>query len=215
MHCQCKKRLNWQTTQSYKFLGYKTSKGEIEGYPNVNARVGADFSATFKNVTAWDEVTLMFGYGKEVTDNEKLQFNTNNTSSLAKGAFGMKKMQSLRNSGSNNTDEIIAIAKAYGLNSNITSFKVLRSAWDYVSYGVAPSYQFAADYRSILNQNAGKTIVQSASNITGDVLEGKDAVRTITGQLTYETGEGIPGASVLLKGTSNGVATDDDGFFLN
>ncbi len=37
------------------------------------------------------------------------------------------------------------------------------------------------------------------------------AQQTITGQITDDTGEGIPGANVLIQGTSNGTVADVDG----
>lgn len=36
-------------------------------------------------------------------------------------------------------------------------------------------------------------------------------VKTVTGKVTDDSGTPIPGASVLVKGTSKGVATDFDG----
>jgi len=38
-------------------------------------------------------------------------------------------------------------------------------------------------------------------------------IKTISGNVTDIAGEAIPGASVSVKGTSNGVATDNDGFY--
>lgn len=208
--------MKFATTQSYKYLGFNTTRGVkgIDSYPNHNVQVGNDFSATFKNLTPADQITLHFGYGKEVVDYYQVLLSGNATdTNLAKGAFGIKQLNALNNSGESQIDAVVSTAKTYGLNSNETSFKVLRSAWDYVSYDVLPPFQYAAQYRSILNQNSGKVVVQNASTITGDVLEGNDAVRVITGQLTYENGEGIPGATVMIKNTSNGVATDEDGFY--
>ncbi|OON67114.1 SusC/RagA family TonB-linked outer membrane protein [Hymenobacter sp. CRA2] len=44
------------------------------------------------------------------------------------------------------------------------------------------------------------------------VQQGVAQSRTITGRVTdRQTGEGLPGVTVLLKGTSNGVSTDTDG----
>lgn len=37
------------------------------------------------------------------------------------------------------------------------------------------------------------------------------AQRTVTGRVTDETGEGLPGVNVVIKGTTNGVTTDLDG----
>lgn len=39
------------------------------------------------------------------------------------------------------------------------------------------------------------------------------AQRTVTGKVTDDVGEGIPGATVLVKGTTNGVVTDIDGSY--
>ena len=37
--------------------------------------------------------------------------------------------------------------------------------------------------------------------------------RTVSGQVKAETGEGLPGVTVLVKGSTNGTATDSDGNF--
>jgi TonB-linked SusC/RagA family outer membrane protein len=37
--------------------------------------------------------------------------------------------------------------------------------------------------------------------------------KTVSGRVTGETGEGLPGVTVLVKGTTNGTATDPDGKF--
>jgi TonB-dependent starch-binding outer membrane protein SusC len=39
------------------------------------------------------------------------------------------------------------------------------------------------------------------------------AVRTITGKVVSEKGEGLPGVSILLKGTTTGASTDPDGSY--
>ncbi len=39
------------------------------------------------------------------------------------------------------------------------------------------------------------------------------AQRTVTGKVTDDVGEGIPGATVLIKGTSNGIVTNVDGSY--
>ena len=42
------------------------------------------------------------------------------------------------------------------------------------------------------------------------------AQNAVTGTVTDENGEGVPGANIIIKGTSNGTITDmDGGFTLN
>ena len=39
------------------------------------------------------------------------------------------------------------------------------------------------------------------------------AQSTVTGKITDEMGTGLPGVSILVKGTTNGTSTDNDGNF--
>ena len=39
------------------------------------------------------------------------------------------------------------------------------------------------------------------------------AQRTVSGKVTDDTGEGLPGVNVLIKGTTTGTQTDLDGNF--
>lgn len=45
------------------------------------------------------------------------------------------------------------------------------------------------------------------------VISNVMAQRTVTGTISDDSGEGVPGATVLVKGTTNGVITDVDGKF--
>ncbi|SFF27597.1 TonB-dependent receptor [Sunxiuqinia elliptica] len=62
---------------------------------------------------------------------------------------------------------------------------------------------YSIDYRIMDRQ-----IVLSPDNLLS-----KQAQRTITGNVTNESGQPIPGATVVVKGTSHGVITDPDGNF--
>ena len=66
------------------------------------------------------------------------------------------------------------------------------------------SAAFAAG-AGVLNQHH---VVQVNSDVTVRVVE-----RVITGKITDEKGEGLPGVSVLVKGTAKGTTTDIDGSF--
>jgi TonB-linked SusC/RagA family outer membrane protein len=44
-------------------------------------------------------------------------------------------------------------------------------------------------------------------------MQVRDSARTVSGQVVDEKGESIPGASVVIKGTTTGVATDANGYF--
>ncbi|WP_247237804.1 TonB-dependent receptor [Telluribacter sp. SYSU D00476] len=49
--------------------------------------------------------------------------------------------------------------------------------------------------------------------VIGSILSGTAQDRTVSGTVTDETGGGLPGVSVVVKGTSTGTATDVDGKF--
>lgn len=54
-------------------------------------------------------------------------------------------------------------------------------------------------------------IVKDSSSIRAEDIVGKEFAFTVSGKVTSEKGEAIPGVSVLEKGTSNGTVTDTDG----
>ena len=80
-----------------------------------------------------------------------------------------------------------------------------------------------ADYLLEISSQAGVQFRQVNTTISvskqedakfeGDVQVVLDIQQTINGTVVDETGEGLPGATVLEKGTSNGTITDVDGKF--
>ncbi|PLK44504.1 TonB-dependent receptor [Emticicia sp. TH156] len=49
--------------------------------------------------------------------------------------------------------------------------------------------------------------------VAGPVVEEEKPLRIVTGKVTDEKGEGIPGVSVVVKGTTKGVTTDVEGIY--
>ncbi|MBF9238550.1 TonB-dependent receptor [Hymenobacter sp. BT683] len=56
---------------------------------------------------------------------------------------------------------------------------------------------------------AGQAVASAPENLAVSMLQAADT--PITGRITDEKGAGIPGVTVLVKGTSNGTQTDADG----
>ena len=56
-------------------------------------------------------------------------------------------------------------------------------------------------------------LVASSTNVKSTLGATTLKEKTITGQITDEKGEGLPGASVAVKGTSIGTNTDSKGNF--
>ena len=72
------------------------------------------------------------------------------------------------------------------------------------------SHNTLAQKRDRSNQtDSRKTKKNKRSNRTKEVKVGNP--RIITGKVTDDTGEGLPGVNVVRKGTTTGVTTDFDG----
>ena len=57
-------------------------------------------------------------------------------------------------------------------------------------------------------------VTLSAFTFTASSQERKgESVRTVTGTVTDQNGEPAPGIAVMVKGTTNGTLTDDNGKF--
>ncbi len=76
-----------------------------------------------------------------------------------------------------------------------------------------------ADVLMKISEKAGLKFKQVNKTINVDILESKEQNSLevtfenveVTGKITDEAGQGLPGASVVVKGTSNGTTTDLDG----
>lgn len=60
----------------------------------------------------------------------------------------------------------------------------------------------------------GPETLPRAANVSGTAAAAKVAVATVSGRVTNAKGEGLPGVTVLLKGTSVGTSTNANGNFL-
>lgn len=75
-----------------------------------------------------------------------------------------------------------------------------------------------ADFCSTLHFHAffmNKTLLMSPLLMVGLLQQVSAQTRTISGRVTdRQSGDGLPGVTVLLKGTTNGVSTNSDGSFV-
>ncbi len=70
------------------------------------------------------------------------------------------------------------------------------------------SRQSIVSFRRI---NETITVKEVSPNLTPQVYEELDLVIDVSGRITDDDGEGLPGATIIEKGTSNGTVTDVDG----
>lgn len=66
-------------------------------------------------------------------------------------------------------------------------------------------------FRRVNNQIIAKKAEEGFSLVEEEILSLSSKEVDISGKITDETGEGLPGASVIEKGTTNGTTTDLDG----
>ncbi|MEQ9287909.1 MAG: TonB-dependent receptor [Cyclobacteriaceae bacterium] len=81
------------------------------------------------------------------------------------------------------------------------------------SYQDVPLYQVLLD----ISEKSKLGFKQFNNNITVSKLKGREAIMVmaadvqVSGKITDENGEGLPGASVVVKGTTNGTTSDLEG----
>jgi len=58
-----------------------------------------------------------------------------------------------------------------------------------------------------------RIIVLSASGLLNNELSNSEQQKSVSGKVTDNTGAGLPGVSIVVKGTTKGVITDNSGFY--
>ena len=197
--------------QAYKYLGYKTSNDQLEVFPKEDQLVDDEFSMAIKNVNGIEELTLLFGYGKEVIQEYKIIVKPNSDGNpFVRRIWGQKKLEDLNKNKEDNKNEIIELSKSYQIISDFTSMIVLETAQDYLQYNITPPADLLEEYNRLLEQTQGKQIKQVDAEIEEDT-RGNFTGGTISGTVIDEDGLPLPTATVILKGTTQGTTTDFDG----
>lgn len=161
----------WDMThEPYRLIRAEYDEGAIEQvYPLDGTIVGHDFSLCGLLKKKSGKVTLRFGHGNKVE--ESVSFDVSAVAGIetdcAARQWAVKKIDSLSQSYGKNKDQIISLAKKFGVVTKDTSLIVLDSASDYVRYGIVPpesDKELRAEYdKFIARQSTIKPAVDDGS----------------------------------------------------
>jgi TonB-dependent SusC/RagA subfamily outer membrane receptor len=208
------------TLQPYKFLGIKSANKSIEFYPNTPVNVSSDFSVAGKNFKNGDQISLLFGFGNTVTDEQVFKLDSNVNNNLVKRLWAQKKLDVLQRNSKTNKANIIKHSKKYNLVSNHTSLIVLETAWDYYRFKILPPEDLIEAYNELMKRYNGKRVVASNgenNNAQDDNVTqiSRNNIPTsngnISGIISDASGMPLPGVNVIVRGTGEGTQTDFDG----
>ena len=227
--------------QSLKFLGVKDNYLVTEMYPMVGTQASGSFSVAGISLKATNEVVLQFGYNETPILEKTILIDATNQASnevSIEKLWAQKKIAFLEIQYKQNAEEIETIGKKYGIITQNTSLIVLESLNDYIQYDIVPPTELREEFDKIMKQQITNAQAKKYSNWENvanyyqqlmswwnndvkyqipkpkPIIVSKPIkmVGNIRGVVTDDVG-GLPGATVVVKGTTRGVATDIDGKF--
>jgi len=149
----------WDMThEPYRLIRAEYDEGAIEQvYPLDGTIVGHDFSLCGLLKKKSGKVTLRFGHGNKVEESVSFDVSAVDGIETAQAArqWAVKKIDSLSQNYGKNKDQIISLAKKFGVVTKDTSLIVLDSASDYVRYGIVPpesDKELRAEYDRIVGR---------------------------------------------------------------
>ena len=139
------------------FIGIKNNPGITEVHPALPVRVNGYLSIAGIASSGSENITLQFGYGKEVTAERNVRLNSAEQNSGAidvSRLWAQKKLSDLDVDYAQHKEEISSLGRQFGLVTRNTSLLVLESVEDYIRYGITPPAELMAAYRNAIKRQA-------------------------------------------------------------
>lgn len=143
--------------EELQFIGIKKNPGITEVYPALPVRVNGYLSIAGIASSGSENITLQFGYGKEVTAERNVRLNSAEQNSGAidvSRLWAQKKLSDLDVDYAQHKEEISSLGRQFGLVTRNTSLLVLESVEDYIRYGITPPAELMAAYRNAIKRQA-------------------------------------------------------------
>lgn len=131
------------------FIGIKNNPGISELYPALPVRVNGYLSVAGIAASGAEDLTLQFGYGKDVTLERKVKLNAAVQSAgviEVSKIWAQKKLSGMDVNYEQNKEKISALGQQFGIVTRNTSLLVLESVDDYIRYGIEPPAELKAAY---------------------------------------------------------------------
>lgn len=145
------------STEELQFIGIKNNPAITEIYPALPVRVDGFLSIAGIAASGSENITLQFGYGKEVTTEQQITLNAAEQSAGAidvSRVWAQKKLSDLDVNYEQHKDEISLLGRQFGLVTRNTSLLVLESVEDYIRYGIAPPAELSKAYDDAVKRRA-------------------------------------------------------------
>lgn len=227
--------------QHLKFLGIKENYLVTDLYPMSGTPVSGSFSIAGISLKNTNDIALLFGYDATPILEKKIYIDASsqaaNEVNIEK-LWVQKKIANLEIQYKNNAEEIENLGKRYGIVTQNTSLIVLENLNDYIQYDIVPPAELRADFDRIMKQQLVSAQAKKYSNwqnvasyyevlsqwwnkntkyeIPKPVQEPKQESVKMSGNIRgtiSDNTSALPGAYVIVKGTSRVVVADFDGKF--
>ncbi len=137
--------------EPYRFLGYQSRSTFEATFPAKGTVVNENFTFVGRSKNA-TQITLLFGYGKKVEDQYKINLDQKGESDLVKRIWAKKKLTELNQNHKENKQKIIAHALENQLITQYTSLIVLDRLEDYLRYEIVPPEELQEQYFAQINR---------------------------------------------------------------
>ncbi len=146
-----KAALSVLTTQPLMLLGIRKSKDLGEVYPSIATSAAAGNTLAGVSYMETGEVTLLYGYGREITMEKKVRLSALDKESgglSIQHIWAQKKLEELDLNYELHKKSIEQIGRQYGLLTRTTSLIVLENLADYLQYRIEPPEELLDAYRA-------------------------------------------------------------------
>jgi tetratricopeptide (TPR) repeat protein len=231
------------TTQTLHLLQVQVNGQVSEVYPSVSVPIEGNCAVSGISTTPQSTVTLVFGYGSEIAFTKTIQLDYKQQESKGMRLdkiWAQKKIAQLDVQYDAFKNVITDLGKRYGLVTRNTSLIVLDDVADYVRFDIEPPAELKAEYATLQAQKI-KTEQQTRQRtadaalkyyqevidwwnkpfkptrkVVTEVFVNRDSLLQrgfIGGRVLDSSGQPLAGASVVIRGTNRGVATNNEGAF--
>lgn len=134
------------THHALQFLGIESGISVYDYYPNSPTTIGDEFDLSGR-FSARTPITLLYGYGGEVSQRDTLTIEQRGGTAIVKRLWARQKLNALIKNQEANKKAIISHAKSHQLITNYTSMIVLDRIEDYVRYRIEPPKELRQEFK--------------------------------------------------------------------
>ena len=134
--------------ETLSFLGIENVNRTREMYPSVSTSVNGSFSIAGISDAQQASFTLLFGYGKKVS--QRINVNLDAKNAVEQGSahriWAQKKINELDLNYEKNKDDLTELGQQFGIVTRNTSLIVLETLQDYITYNIVPPAELQSEF---------------------------------------------------------------------